>query len=171
MSVQDRMQDFAFENIMTQIENHVPEPVKYYIGDLCYVIEDDMWSEVCILSFDPDNEDGDRLELEDGREFYILSTAYGDGVYGGNDGKAYCVDSGTIGAIRVENIRDQEKFANAIENGLGHVTEFNYDLDNDVCNEDGTLYFGSLAIFTNGSPDDDDELDVEEEDEYDDEDA
>lgn len=154
---------------MTLVTNEITMH-KYYIGDLCYVIEDDVWSEVCDLSFDPDNEDGDRLELADGREFYIMSTAYGDGVYGGSDGNQYCVDSGTIGAIPVEYLQGSEKLKDAIERGLGHIVEFPYSLAHDVTNENGTLYFGSLAIFTNGSPDDD-EFDVEEEDEYDDEDA
>ena len=173
MTIQDRMQDFAFENVTAQLElqNNMNEIKmhKYYIGDLCYVIEDDNWSEVCELSFDPLNEPGDMLQLEDGRQFFILNTAYGDGLFSGNDGKVYCVDSGTIGAISVDCLEGSEKFKDAVEHGLGHIAEFVYELgEGDVQDDHGTLYFGSLAIYTAGAPDDDDEYDVEDEDEYDD---
>lgn len=140
---------------------------KYYIGDLCYVIEDDLWGEVCDLSSISDNEEGDLLTLKDGREFYIMSTAYGDGCYSGSDGNTYSVDSGTIGAIPVEYLQGSEKLKDAVERGLGHIVEFPYSLACDVVNENGTLYFGSLAIYTAGAPDDDDEYDVEEEDDCD----
>jgi hypothetical protein len=154
---------------MTLVTNEITMH-KYYIGDLCYVIEDDVWSEVCDLSFDPMNDPGDMLQLQDGRQFFILDTAYGDGCYGGTDGKAYCVDSGTIGAISVECLEGSEKLKDAVERGLGHIVEFAYPLgEGDVSNESGTLYFGSLGIYTAGCEDDDDELDVEAEDEYDDE--
>lgn len=159
MTIQDRMNDFQ-PIFLNETTMH-----KYYIGDLCYVIEDDNWSEVCDLSFDPLNEPGDMLQLEDGRQFFILDTAYGDGCYCGTDGKVYCVDSGTIGAISVDHLEGSEKLKDAVERGLGHIVEFAHPLlEGDVQNDHGTLYFGSLAIYTAGAPDDDDEYDVEEED-------
>ena len=158
MTIQDRMNDFQ-PIFLNETTMH-----KYYIGDLCYVIEDDNWSEVCDLSFDPLNEPGDMLQLEDGRQFFILDTAYGDGCYCGTDGKVYSVDSGTIGAIKVDDC-DKDKLADITERGLGHIVEFAYPLlEGDVQNDHGTLYFGSLAIYTAGAPDDDDEYDVEEDD-------
>jgi hypothetical protein len=138
---------------------------KYYVGDLCYVMHPE-WDEVCALvTFD--NEDS-AYELSDGRQFFMLNTAYGDGTYNDNMGRPYSVDSGTIGAIKVSDITDPE-FQDAIKNGLGHVVEFPAELrDYDVAYDEGTLIFHNIYINT-GSDYDDDDYDVEADDE--DEDA
>lgn len=145
------------------------ETVKYYVGDLCYVIEDDVWGEVCELSFDPLNDAGDLLELADGRQFFIMNTAYGDGFYSDAEGRTYGVDSGTIGAIKVADIVEYVKMADIIERGLGQIIEFPYELEQgDVFYDDGTLCFGDVQIVTGGS---DEEEEVEEEEEEEEEDA
>ena len=118
--------------------------VKYYVGDLCYVMHDE-WSEVCsVVSFD--NEDDANYELEDGRKFLFYSTAYGDGQYTDTEGRLYSVDSGSLGAIKVEDIRDPE-FARIIEEGLGHIHEFPAEIDGMDCYAEGES-FGILNFYT-----------------------
>jgi hypothetical protein len=138
----------------------------YFVGDICYVLNSNEWDTVCCLDsfyrglgddFDPQGFlDIENASLEDdfaGRPFYLLKTACGDGIYEGSDGKSYCVDSGTIGAIAVDDIIEKEKLANAVERGLGHLHEFEdeemyavgYDSE-----DENLLYFagGELEIAT-----------------------
>jgi len=141
------------------------ETMKYYIGDLCYVMHD-VWHEVCgITSFD--NEDDPEYELEDGRKFFLYNTAFGDGQYNDGEGLPYAVDSGTIGAIKVEDIRDPE-FVRVIEQGLGHVHEFPAEIDGMDCyvegENNGILNFYTVRIDTEGSDyeEEEEEEDIEE---------
>jgi len=139
--------------------------IKYYVGDLCYVMHPE-WNEVCdLVTFDNENS---AYELSDGRQFFLLNTAYGDGTYNDNMGRPYSVDSGTIGAIKVSDIKDPA-FASTTKHGLGQVIEFPVELDEtSVYAEDGTLVFDTVYIET-GSDYGDDDYDVESDDE--DEDA
>jgi len=140
-----------------------PNPVDFFLGDLCYVLHD-AWSEVCDLT--PFDNSQHEFELADGRKFILFSTAFGDGVYNDQNGNPYSVDSGTIGAIRVEDIRDPE-FDRVVENGLGHIHEFPAEIDGMDCSyEDGTIQIYTVKIDTSGSDyDDEGEYDVESEDE------
>ena len=143
-------------------ENQTTYPVKYYIGDLCYVMHD-AWSEVCDLMFpgDSDDEVSGELELADGRKIIIFPTAYGDGEYFDQAGNAYGVDSGTIGAIKVDDIRD----TNAHLDG-GNIHEFAAEIDQYDCwSENGELGFYKVVIDTAGSDyDDEGEEELEDED-------
>ena len=138
--------------------------VKYYVGDLCYVM-DDAWSEVCGVA-DLDNEDWDN-ELEDGRKFILFSTTFGDGTYNDLDGNPYSVDSGTIGAVLVNNISDVEALNQALSDGLGHLHTFDSELTEDNCFYDGgVLHIVDVTIDTDYGPEsDDEEFDVMDEDE------
>jgi hypothetical protein len=125
--------------------------VKYYVGDLCYVMHDE-WNEVCnTVGFD--NEDGAEYELEDGRKFFFYSTAWGDGQYNDTDGNLYCVDSGSLGAIKVDDIRDPE-LARILDDGLGHIHEFPAEIDGMDCYAEGEnlgiLNFYTVQINTSG---------------------
>ena len=133
------------------METYTPTPVRYYVGDLCYVMHDE-WGEVCnMASFD--NEDGAEYQLEDGRKFFLYTTAYGDGQYNDEEGLPYSVDSGTIGAIKVDDIRDPN-LAHAIEQGLGHIHEFPAEIDGMDCYVEGEnlgiLNFYTVQIDTEG---------------------
>lgn len=130
---------------------------RFFVGDLCYVLEDKDWDVIC-ANF-PEGDDPEvylepeEFDLEDnfaGRPCAVLSTAYGDGCYNDLDGNPYSVDSGTIGCIRVEDIRDQSKLERALELGLGHVHEFDeaWYLAN-AESVDGVLIFGDVEIDTN----------------------
>ena len=136
----------------------------YYVGDLAYVMTNE-WEEICELAvFDNTQVD---FTLEDGREYIQLSTAFGDGTYNDLNGQPYSVDSGTIGAVLVNNITDTEALNQALSNGLGHLYEFETELTSYNCSYDeGTLYIGHVTIDTNDyGYDDNEELDILTEDE------
>ena len=96
--------------------------------------------------------------LKDGRRFASFGTAYGDGTYGSNIGTQHSVDSGSIGCIRVEDIRDNTH--DNIES-LGAIVEF--DTPFEVSADQGLLKFGHVQIETAGGYDwdeEDEELEV-----------
>lgn len=121
---------------------------RYYIGDLCYVMNDDEWSECVDLFFPPDEQgfpsgkEGE-FQLKDGRRFASFGTAYGDGTYRSNLNTFHSVDSGSIGCIRVEDIR-----ANKYEDieSLGAIVEFDQPFKVDC--DQGLLTFGHMEIET-----------------------
>jgi hypothetical protein len=122
----------------------------YYVGDLCYVLNRDEWDTVCLYDIDPEDPEGfldpdgyDLFKPGSGRPFFILRTACGDGCYEGSDGKSYCVDSGTMGIIAVDDISEKEKLKEAVEKGLGHLHETDEEVF--LSDYDGTLVFGELV--------------------------
>ena len=139
------------------MEINQPTPVRYYVGDLCYVMHD-AWDEVCgLVPFDNSEHE---FELEDGRKFILFSTAYGDGTYFDREGKSYGVDSGTIGAIKVDDIRDPE-FASIVERGLGQVHEFPAEIDGlDCFYESGTIGIYRVEIDTAGGDEEESDEDA-----------
>jgi hypothetical protein len=102
----------------------------YYVGDLCYLHLEE-WNYICgIISYD--NEDW-VYELEDGRKFALFSTC-GDGLFTSDSGLEYCVDSGTLGIIKVSDLSEQNLITlrEVIENGNAHVVEMpGFDIEND----------------------------------------
>ena len=122
---------------------------KYYIGDLCYVMHPE-WKECCGLFFpyvpgQPEGRGRDgEFALKDGRRFANFRTAWGDGTYRSNINTEHSVDSGSIGCIRVEDIRD-----NTYDNieTLGAVVEFDQPFE--VSEDAGMLTFGHVQIETN----------------------
>jgi len=135
---------------------------RYYIGDLCYVMNDDEWSE-CVDLFFPPNEQGfpggaeGEFVLKDGRRFASFGTAYGDGTYRSNLNTFHSVDSGSIGCIRVEDIR-----ANKYEDieSLGAIVEFDKPFEVENCDQ-GLLIFGHVEIETAANDWDDEDEDEE----------
>lgn len=140
-------------------------PVKYYVGDLCYVMHD-CWDEVCDLTLGPVGTTEDyegEFELSDGRKFILFSTAYGDGQYSDRDGNPYAVDSGTIGAIKVDDIRDLDGFNRMVEGGYGHIHEFPAEIDGMDCfSEDGVIHIYNVIIDTAGDVEEYDEFEGDE---------
>ena len=138
-----------------------PSTVRYYCGDLCYVMHD-AWNEVCNLTVFDNSQF--EYELSDGRKFVLFSTAYGDGTYNDRDGNPYSVDSGTIGAIKVDDIVDTEGLERTIQNGLGHIHEFPAGFDGMDCYyQDGVIGIYNVEIDTANDYDLDDEEDDEDE--------
>jgi hypothetical protein len=117
---------------------------KYYIGDLCYVMADEEWREICnIIIKEPHILDGE-FELPDGRRFAIYSTAYGDGTYHDQHGHAYSVDAGSIGCIRLDDIKYVDNFDQFLD--LGAIQEFAEPFV--TGSQGGQLQFGHVVIET-----------------------
>ena len=131
---------------------------RYYVGDLCYVMHD-AWTEVCRLFFPadapPKGVEGE-FTLKDGRRFASFATAYGDGEYRSSINTLHSVDSGSIGCIRVEDIRDNEYTPEFLAK-LGAFVEFTEPFE--VSSDQGLLVFGHVQIET--AADDWDEEDEE----------
>jgi hypothetical protein len=116
----------------------------YYIGDLCYNKTID-WEEFCRLTIE-DQECYDGIfQLKDGRFLATYGTAYGDGTYYDNWGRAYWVDAGLIGIIPCEE-------GTEIEGGL--VRTFSEPFI--VKGGNGVMHFGPIRIDTKGEPSDED---------------
>lgn len=133
---------------------------QYYIGDLCYVLQDE-WDEVCSLIIQDRKVLSGEFNLKDGRRFAIYSTAYGDGTYYDGQGREYGVDAGSIGCILKDDI-DLSNSGNFL-NG-GNVIEFKEDFNTSSDGENIT--FGDVTILTG-----DYDEDPYEEEEYEYEDA
>lgn len=124
----------------------------YYVGDLCYVIENDtVWGEICDLL----DGEGGEFTLNDGRKIHILHTAYGDGTYTDQYGNLYPVDSGTIGCMLASDCDKLDAGSNVIE----------FERDFDCDDDSGVLTFGHISINTGFSDSDYDDYS-----EYDDDD-
>lgn len=136
------------------------EPGKYYIGDLCYVINDhDEWMSLVDQMF-PDRLGGEGIEgefrLRNGSRVAIFSTLHGDGVYPDGSGKGYPVDSGSIGIIKFSDIEITKDNFKGLE--YGNVVEFSNQFSC-YSNGDGVLVFGNIRIDTNDYYDEDEDED------------
>jgi hypothetical protein len=77
---------------------------RYYVGDLCYVMSDADWSDICELTFRDGKSIDGEFTLADGRKIATYRTKWGDGEYYSNIGTVHCVDSGSIGCILESDI-------------------------------------------------------------------
>lgn len=76
----------------------------YYIGDLCYVLSDELYHGVW-----GDNFGYDPGYITNGTiSFAMESTAYGDGEYEDDEGNKYPVDAGIIGIAPVSILKDRQ---------------------------------------------------------------
>jgi len=115
----------------------------YYVGDLCYVMND-AWDEVCGLTIKGHDCLEGEFTLKDGRRFAMYSTKYGDGVYYDQDGGSYSVDAGSIGCILMSDIKDPNPFVKG-----GQEKFFGSEFSTSAIA--GTIHFGAVAIDTGGS--------------------
>ena len=123
----------------------------YYIGDPCYVMATEVWSELC------DQFGDDNTLAKPG--MVLLPTAYGDGEYRDNSDRLYFVDSGTIGAVRLGDHIDDMDILSLITVNEDYAYIIKFVKDFTISSKDGVLKFGRLTIDTNGEEE-------EEEDEY-----
>lgn len=130
----------------------------YYIGDLCYIIRDELWQEVCDKFF---GDIGDTLTLSDGRRIAMMSTAYGDGTYYDQHSNVYDVDSGTLGCVAVDipNL-EFDAFGHAVFEGDNY---FKFDEPFIIDYQIGTVVFGNVRIDTSGWSLDEEGFDDDEE--------
>ena len=131
---------------------------KYYVGDLCYVMDNDEWDQVCSIIIQGNKVFDGEFELNDGRKFAIYGTSWGDGVYHDYYGHSYSVDSGSIGCIKVEDIK-AEKYDNLLD--FGAIVEFETDFvtggGRGTKGWNGIIQFGRIAIETDPVYDEDEE--------------
>lgn len=129
----------------------------YYIGDLCYVL-DDRWDEVCDLVLADDTCRDGIFTLKDGTSFAMFTTKYGDGQYCDQDGNSYTVDSGSIGCVMLMDISESERDLAKMQK-LGNIMTFSDSLTVGSSREivgyywDGYINFDRLAIDTAGEHD------------------
>lgn len=125
------------------------KPGTYYIGDLCYVM--DNWEEVCDLMISDETCLEGHFNLKNGVRFAIFGTEHGDGSYPDDGGNMYAVDSGTIGCIALEDI---DATMEQIESkGLGHIVVFEQPFE--AVKKGSILQFGRIQIDTDPVDDED----------------
>ena len=115
---------------------------QYYIGDLCYVLNDDAWFELCDLTIQKNSALDGEFENPKGIKFAIYGTKYGDGTYQDEDGRNYPVDSGTIGCIATEYMTDTP--AGAV------IVTFAEDFE--TGSENGVIWFGDKVRIDTDPP-------------------
>ena len=76
----------------------------FYVGDICYVLSDNVYCDVWGKN---GYSDGEFLDPETGLKFAVAGTAYGDGEYEGSNGKWYPVDAGVIGIVPLELVEKE----------------------------------------------------------------
>ena len=140
----------------------------YYIGDLCYVMEDGLWDEWLELTSVRDSE-GKVESYEDGdykfRGFKVgwHGTAHGDGVYESNKTANVSktrhtpVDSGTIGIIPLKALSvwlSHEQMDEVMSGSLNLVHRFDHDFNVELS---VNMEFGYLTINTDGNDEEEEE--------------
>lgn len=127
----------------------------YIIGDPCYHVPEDAWSELLDSVDYFEKQCYGAFKKSDGTLGTVVSfgTKYGDGCYEDQAGRRYGVDAGMIGIIPAEDVGD---FGIRYPPGdTGHRIEFRTDFE---CWEDGgTIHFGDIVIHTGDDNDTDSE--------------
>ncbi len=109
---------------------------RYYIGDPCYVMDNDSYDELSKKLFG-ENKSIDGFLTVGGLKMFCHSTDYGDGVYDGIG-----VDSGHICCMPVELVKKTSEIIKEIS--IEHVFEDNFECSY----KDGTFVFGNISIET-----------------------
>lgn len=142
---------------VTDSENEFLMPAgEYYVGDLCYVFEDDEWSKFLTdaSAQAPEGQHWSAITVGafalGNNYIWYHGTAYGDGCYCDQDGHIYGVDAGILGVFPVSLIAGLEIDADI--NTLGKIHKFDQDFL--VSYEGGTFKFGHLTIPTGDEEDD-----------------
>lgn len=130
------------------------EPGEYWVGDLCYVLDERIgfdWGEFCHFMFDgdPSGRQHEGPITYKGIDLSFHGTAHGDGYYTDQYGKAYGVDAGMIGCVAVKDI-DLEKTQEGHCHDCcgGHIHNFPEPFDTDYDNQTGVIRIGHLRIPT-----------------------
>jgi hypothetical protein len=123
---------------------------KYFVGDPCYVVKDEMWIE-WLESADYTQNKHLIARTPDNHFAIGFGTAHGDGVYLDQYGFQYGVDAGLIGLVAYEHNPEGE-------NQFSKVVEFKTDVIASV-DENFTMEFGDITIETGDSDEDEDDDD------------
>jgi hypothetical protein len=93
--------------------SYLAPPGDYYIGDLCYVLSDEIYDKV----FGATAYEGGFYQQNDTKNFFLVdTTADGDGCFVSSDYREFCVDAGIIGITPVSCM--------AKNDGGGHIYTF-----------------------------------------------
>lgn len=108
---------------------HTFPPGKYFIGDLCYALPDEIYENIFGgMGY----EDGLYTQKDSNHFFFVASTSFGDGCYEGSDGKEFGVDAGVLSILPA---------ATMDKNDGGHMYDFQYPV---TCTfRDGKFKFSS----------------------------
>jgi len=122
------------------IQNKINETIKtntkrVWIGDPCYVIQDELWDDVCYQIFKGGHkETGFVITVKyNGQElsFIMCGTAYGDGVFNSQSGFEYSVDCGSLGIVPEELIHKDKLEENEIYCGTDSELGKMFEIEND----------------------------------------
>lgn len=136
---------------ITSIEVEVPAG-KYVLGDPCYAVPHDKWSELLESCSCFNNPIGRFSTYNRGSTIIhsavAFGTRWGDGCYRGTDGNFYPVDAGLIGLVPLSASSKE------LRDDLSTVVTFDKPT---ICSTDGKgkLRFGHITIDTD--PDEEDE--------------
>ena len=133
---------------------------KFYVGDPCYVLSDDIYYGIWDDKYN--FEDG-IIDCGNGLSFLVHGTAYGDGSYQGTNGAEYGVDSGTLAIIPMDLVAKLD----GVQFGSVEASKTAW-LDYNDGTFDITLDNGSFSIIT--SEEDEEEDGPWDPEEYDDQD-
>jgi len=132
----------------------------FYLGDICYVLGEDVYDGVWGKE---GYEDGYYEDPKSGFGFAVAGTAYGDGSYFDGEGHEYCVDAGVIGLVPLELVEKEDGLElGRVFIGGGYA---DFEADNGLfC---ATIPFGQIVVINTREEEeeDDDWCDEEEEEE------
>lgn len=121
---------------------------KFWIGDPCYVLSDDIYYGIWDDKYN--FEDG-KIDVDDKLSFLVHGTAYGDGSYQGTNGAEYGVDSGTLAIIPMDLVAKLD----GVQFGSVEASNTAW-LDYNNGTFDITLDNGSFSIITSEEEEEDD---------------
>lgn len=130
----------------------------FYVGDICYCLKDDVYDNVWGGA---GYADGAYTDPETGLQFAMVSTAYGDGCYSGDDGYDYGVDAGVIGIVDMGLSKETEEELD----DYGTVHHYTGEVSIEYENGTITVEFGNESIVIETEEDDYWDIDDDDEDE------
>ncbi len=122
----------------------------YRLGDPCYHVPSDLW--MPWLEAADFTKESVLLANIDGKPVLGFSTAWGDGLYPGSDGRGYPVDAGLIGLVPLDLSKSKD------DGFLGSTVTFEESFT--CTREGGTLTFGHIVIETDDEADEDEDDDL-----------
>lgn len=140
---------------------HLFKAGEYYVGDPCYAVADDNWSDLIettgCFGLHPEQETTTNWDsgkfVYNGLDCFADGTKYGDGCYFSNYGHEFGVDAGLLGIIPKEAVDSNSTHGG---NFIVFVKDFL------VWADDGVFHFGDIEINTGDEPKDEDDWSDEE---------
>ena len=127
----------------------------FYIGDLCYALNEKVYDEV----WGGNNyEEGQYTDPETKAEFAMVGTAYGDGEYESSDGVSFPVDAGIIGIADLAICDGDTSLGKVVPDYSGTVL-IRYDNGTITVSWKSGKYYDLIDIYTGDEEDYDEEED------------